>query len=215
MKNFFLSVVFVFLAGVSHATHTLWYYVYFQAEFIQGPWTGAELLPESSLYLEPKQFVIENAGSDPVLVPTYALEKLRENAPKQNAWEYEIEAAGDTLLIVTRQTITDFRRVKNEVIATMTHIGFPLVRFKTPDVDQVFSLQDVDLPFFELVEKQVQAPVVSSVPADTARTAAPPVPPPPAGNPHSHWPDWLVYGLFGLNAALIAWLILGRARKIQ
>lgn len=215
MKNLFLSAAFVFLAGVSHATHTLWYYVYFQTEFVQGPWTGTDILSQGYMYLEPKLFVIENAGSDPVIVPAEALDKLRENAPKLYGWDYKLEAAGDTLLISSVQAISDFGQVKNEVITTMTHLGFPLVRFKTADLDQVFSQQDVDLPFFELVGKQNPPPVAPSLPADTAHAAAGILQPAPAETPHHHWPDWLVYGLSGLNAVLIAWLILGRTRKTR
>lgn len=160
MRLLFILLAFIMGRHV-HATHTLTYYVYVETEYTQGPWTRANLL-EGSQYRYLAAEVHEDLfGSEPTDLVNKLLSRLKEKKPEIYNWSYELIIQGDTVLITPKDQIKNIETVKNEITATLLFNSFKAVMIKINEQTQVLTLNDLSVPYFDLVTKQTQPLIIT------------------------------------------------------
>jgi hypothetical protein len=203
-----ILIVVVFLTSLNaQATHWLTYYIYLETEYIQGPWQRIDILEESNYkYLAPKAY--ENLfGSIPNDMVKTMIENLRENKPNIYNWNYEIDVHGDSVILIVNDKIAHYVTIKNEITATLTLNGFSGVTFRTPNQVETMTLDDLTLPYFDLIiaEKRVQKDLDTIVNIGKKEIKD------RDGNNSTKSP-WLAISI-GFNILLIGWLLFNRIKK--
>ena len=134
------------------ATHNLTYPVYFENEYIQGPWSRIGDLEESNYkYLAP-EFFEDILGTEQIDLVKKMLFRLKERKPEVYNWNYEIIVRNDTVLLSITDTITQYELVKNEITATLTLNGFKAIIYKQFDRTEILTINDLTVPYFDLVD---------------------------------------------------------------
>jgi len=168
-----LTILFLSTIYSASATHWMTYYVYVETEYIQGTWTRTDILEKSDYkYLAPHIFQ-DLFGTEDIGLITTMLSKLKEKNPDDYKWTYELSVQGDTVILTTNETITELTTVKNEITATITLNNFKAVTFRIGDTEQTLTIEDLTLPYLDLVEpgtKTVEPQQVIAVETDTPET---------------------------------------------
>lgn len=149
-----LFVLFILSSAAAlpcSATQDLQYLVYVEDEYYQGPWREAEALTDYELrFLRPMMFT-DMVGTVPIDIPGRILGRLKAHHPEWYGWEYELSIEGDMLVIETGEKLPGLKRLKNEVVLSMTALSdIRRVRFATPGRSVVYTRSDVDIPWFSL-----------------------------------------------------------------
>jgi hypothetical protein len=152
MKKLFLAILLSFAIGQkSFATEWLTYYIYIQKDYLQGPWTRAELLGKSNYeYLHPKQFE-ELFGSESISLANAILDHLRAETPERYAFRSTLALSADTVVIQTPDDIEGFDAVKNELAASFILNHFSAVKIIRRGKAALYGLKDITVPYMDLV----------------------------------------------------------------
>jgi len=192
----------LFLTVKAGATHWLTYYVYVERAYVQGPWARTNLLNGSGYrYLAPE--VHEDLfGTIRDELVEKMLTRLQEDKPELYDWNYNMQIKGDTVYLEPGGSFVLNETIMNEVTATMTINSFAAVCFRFPGGEEVYTLEDLTLPYFDLVSSvSGDPPEVSEEPAQ------------PNGNNTTTNPlvVWLILSVL-TNLALLLFLIF-KSRK--
>ncbi|MBT30250.1 MAG: hypothetical protein CMO01_11370 [Thalassobius sp.] len=143
-------MVLTFSLNVSASTWET-YYVYYETDYSQGPWSRTTILNQSDYkFLAPVMFE-DLFGSIKSGFVYKVIERLRDKKPKLYQWKYELECLGDTVIFKSGDQITSFNTVKNEIVSSLALNGSKVVIFDLEDRKESFSLNDVSLPYLDLV----------------------------------------------------------------
>lgn len=149
--RFPLVVLFLMMWSYVGAAHWMTYYVYHEAYYVQGPWSRTDLLRESGFrYLAAQQHE-DLFGTERVQLVRKMLSRLQDQKPELYDWDYELEIRNDTAIIVPVVNVEPVETIKNEIIATLGVNGFKVVKFGKPGEEGIWTLQDLTLPFLDLV----------------------------------------------------------------
>ncbi|MFO8236501.1 MAG: hypothetical protein R6U04_13975 [Bacteroidales bacterium] len=147
-----LTLLFLLTALNVSATNWLSYYVYSETKYMQGPWSRTDVLGKSGYrYLAPHYYedLFGTVKSDLV---NKMIQRLQEMKPGVYNWDYDLSIEGDTVIFSTGTQIRRFETVKNEITVTLTMNDFDVIIFRLPDKEETLTIDDVTLPFFDLVE---------------------------------------------------------------
>ncbi|HET8964024.1 MAG TPA: hypothetical protein VFM99_09015, partial [Chitinophagales bacterium] len=113
-------MILVLIVSINaNATHTLTYYVYYESEYVQGPWSRADDLINSNYkYLTPVKYN-DAFGTVIAELVNKMLSRLKENNPEVYNWTYSLNVNGDTVIFSPNKKITHWETVKNEITATL------------------------------------------------------------------------------------------------
>jgi len=151
MKGFLTILTLVISLSVN-ATHLLTYYVYYETEYSQGPWKRLNILEESDYkYLAPESFT-DLFGSEDIDLVNKMISRLKDNKPDVYNWNYEVSFSEDTVILTTKAEIEKFETVKNEITATLTLNSFKAVTFRFNNLQETLTIDDLTLPYLDLVK---------------------------------------------------------------
>lgn len=208
-KAVFFLLFFFIVAQKSVATEWLTYYVYVQKEYLQGPWKRADLLGQDSYaYLHAQQYE-ELFGSEPVSLANAILKHLREETPERYTFQSTLVATGDTVVIQTRDTITDFEAVRNELVASLLLNNFSTVKIIQPGSAAFYGLQDISVPYMDLVfPSGREVPLMQSPDSlqSDINTSARQSPPAAGKSPGNKLSLWLILSVI-INILLVVLLL--------
>lgn len=217
MKKLFFIIIFSFSLS-ANATNWLTYYVYFETNYVQGPWSRFDILQKSDFkYLKPFEYE-DLFGSEKVDMVNKMLFRLKGKKPDTYNWDYEINLINDTVILTSNNKIKDIETIKNEITATLTLNSFKAVTFQFPSYQETLTINNLTIPYFDLV---VASPSISS---DLSQSNPTQIDSNKALKPLNSLkdqqfkirPSWLSIGLFIsiiLNIVLIAVLIKRNIRK--
>ncbi|MDA9908849.1 hypothetical protein N9C86_02760 [Schleiferiaceae bacterium] len=155
MKGF-LTILTLVISLSASATHWLTYYVYYETEYIQGPWTRTDILERSKYkYLASEAFE-DLFGSEDADLVNKILSRLKEKKPNTYNWTYELTFQDDTVILTPKGQIKELETVKNEITATLTFNNFKAVTFRFADNQETLTIEDLTIPYFDLVSGQQQ-----------------------------------------------------------
>jgi len=150
----FLTIFILLVSLSANATHWLTYYVYYETEYIQGPWSRFDILETSEYkYLDVLKYE-DLFGSDATDLTNKMLSRLWEKNNTVYDWDYDLILQGDSVIIVPKEEIKEFETVKNEIVATFTSNGYKTVIFRFTDQEKAFTINDLSLPYFDLTTRQ-------------------------------------------------------------
>ena len=156
------------IVGLSaSATHSLTYYIYYETEYIQGPWSRIDLLEESEYkYLDSQSFE-DLFGSENTDLVNKMLSRLKDKKPEIYDWPYQITFQHDTVILALEEDIESLETIKNEITATLIFNNFKAVVFRINDKQETWTIKNLTLPYLDLVsgnqkaskqiEKQIQS----------------------------------------------------------
>lgn len=151
MKYIVTFFLFIIIHCNAFATEWNLYYIYIQKDYVEGTWLRADLLDKSDYkYLHPKQF----GGYYGMLGDGLAediVNHLRGETPERYKFKYTISCVKDTVLISTTDSIADFDAVKNELTASLIMNNFSTVRIIQKGKASSFHLEDISVPYMDLV----------------------------------------------------------------
>lgn len=157
MIKSFLLVLNMILCFNVNATHWATYFVYIETEHVQGPWCRMEMLESSDYkYLSPKQYE-DLFGSEPEDMARTMISHLAENKPELYNWEYKLKVNGDTVIISIEEDIKKIETILNEITLTLTLNSFSAVTFQLPGSARTMILNDIKIPFLDLVINEHKA----------------------------------------------------------
>ena len=149
-----LTILTLLISLSASATHWLTYYVYYETEYIQGPWTRADILEKSKykyLTLEAHEDLFGTEDTDLV---NKMLSRLKERKPDTYDWTYDLTFQGDTVVLTPKGQIEKLETVKNEITATLTLNNFKAVTFHFDNKQETLTINDLTLPYLDLVTGQ-------------------------------------------------------------
>lgn len=208
MKYLLLSIVMITLRLNVLATEWCTYYVYYEAEYLQGTWTRAGLVEGSDYKYLAVQVFEDLFGSDDEQMARKFLSRLQEKNPELYNWQYELAVAGDTVIISSDITPGHEETIKNEITATFTFNNFQAVTFNFAGRSETRTNQDLTIPYFDLVSnKSDSTSRAAVVRQEIAR-------PPTETAEHKQRPvmGWLIASGV-LNLALLAVLLIRRRNR--
>ncbi len=147
-----LTILALILALNANATNWLTYYVYHETKYVQGPWTRTNLLEKSDYKYLAAQEYEELFGSEQIDLVYQILSHLKEKNPKVYSFDYTLSLRGDTVIFATADSVGQYETLKNELTASLTLNGFDVVVFRIGDTQESLSIDDLTLPYFDLVE---------------------------------------------------------------
>lgn len=160
-----LTLLTLIVSINANATHTLTYYVYYETEYVQGPWSRADDLINSNYkYLTPVKYD-DAFGTVITELVNKMLSRLKENNPEFYNWTYNLNVNGDTVVISPKEKITHWETVKNEITATLTLNNFKAVIFQLEDGDKTLTINDITIPFLDLVKNPTE--IIETTATDT------------------------------------------------
>jgi hypothetical protein len=138
----------------SFATEWLTYYVYFETEYIQGPWKRLDIVEQSNYkYLTVESYEDLFGSEDEQLVQKF-ISRLKDKKPDLYKWSYDLSFQGDTVVITTKEQPKNIETIKNEITATLTFNNFKAVQFNFGGKSETLTNNDLTVPYFDLVSKQ-------------------------------------------------------------
>jgi hypothetical protein len=192
----------------SFATEWLTYYVYFETEYLQGPWIRLNMVEPSNYQYLSVEVYEDLFGSEDEQLVQKMISRLRDKKSDLYTWAYDLSFQGDTVVITTQEQLNNLATIKNEITATLTFNHFKAVTFNLGTQSETLTHHDLTLPYFDLVFNTT-APLnngeiseASIEQHSTIKTAV-------TNNP---WSIWLILSLL-INFGLIAWLTLLKTNK--
>ena len=153
MKILLTIMTFIFSLN-SFSTETLTYYVYFETEYIQGPWSRLDIVEQSNYrYLKAEAYE-DLFGSENEQLVQKMLSRLKEKKPDFYSWEYDLSFRGDTVVISTNELTKNIKTIKNEIIATLTFNNFKVLIFNFANKSETLTICDLTIPYFDLVSTE-------------------------------------------------------------
>jgi len=150
-SRLFLACCLLIAVLPAKATHFITYYIYVETDYIQGSWDRQEMLePFGGKYLAPKEYE-ELLGSEAEELVKAILAGLKSEHPNLYAWSYEVDVRTDSVWIVIKDSIPKLETVQNEITASLTLNSFESVTFQLPTGIATLTLDDVSIPYFDLV----------------------------------------------------------------
>lgn len=153
LLTFFLSITSL----CATATHELTYYVYSETEYVQGPWSRTDLLETSGFNYLAAEAYNDLFGSEYIDLVDKMLSRLKDKKPDLYKWNYTLSFQGDTVIIAAQEKIQSFETVMNEITATLTLNNFKAVTFRINGEQKTYTLNDLTLPYFDLISGQPEA----------------------------------------------------------
>ena len=146
-----LTIWIILISWAANATHWLTYHVYIETEYVQGPWTKLEVLDQyNNTYLAPHTY--EGLfGSEDLDFVEAIVSKLKEQVPERYDWTYHLNISVDTVFFALQSKPNQFKSIKNELTASLILNSFEAVVFQFPDQKMVSTLNDLSLPYLDLV----------------------------------------------------------------
>lgn len=155
MKYIIASLFFIFSVK-AQAAHWFTFYVYFETEYIQGPWSKTDVLDQSNykyLTVEKHEKLLGTVDED--LVDTL-IATLKENKPELYNWNYDLKIQQDLVEITIHEIIENPETIKNELIATILLNNFDKLKLNYNQKSETLTLEDLTLPYMDLVFYQSQ-----------------------------------------------------------
>lgn len=146
-----LTILILIMSLSAGGTHWLTYYVYYETEYMQGPWTRTDLLKESGYKFLASEAFEDLFGSEDKELVNQMLHRLKNKKPEIYNWNYDITFQGDTVILKTKEKIEKIETVKNEITATLTLNNFKAVTFHFTDQQETWTINDLTLPYLDLV----------------------------------------------------------------
>lgn len=151
----FLFVGFISIYAKPNPSHYLTYFVYHQRVFSQGNWIHANQLRDNGVYLEAYSYE-DLLGSEKIDLAYKIFELLEKDKPEAYAFSYELDIVKDNFLILSLDSFPEnWNMVRNELTASLLVNGFRLI-FKFPNQSIDAQLSDLKIPYFDLVENNVE-----------------------------------------------------------
>src|SRR5205809_7734335 len=102
MKRLLTIILFLTIKQNIFVTDWVWYYIYIQVDYPQGPWTRTDILDKSGSYkyLHPKQFE-ELFGTEKEDLANAILAHLRKETPDRYKFNCTLSLSSDTVVIQT------------------------------------------------------------------------------------------------------------------
>lgn len=157
MKKILLIIVFSTSLS-SYATHWLEYYVYFETEYSQGPWSRYDNLEQSNYIYLTVQLFEDLFGSLEEQLVEQILIKLKERKPDLYNWNYDFSIEERTVIISTNKIPKNQQTIKNEITASLTLNNFDAVKFILGNEVDTLNANDITVPYFDLVSNQAKLP---------------------------------------------------------
>ena len=151
----FLTILTLTISLNSFATEWLTYYVYFETEYPQGTWTRTDVLEQSNYKYLTVEVYEDLFGSEDEQLVSKFLSRLKNKKPDLYKWTYDLNFQGDTVVITTKEQPKNIETIKNEITATLTFNNFKAVTFNFGDNSETLTNNDLTLPYFDLVSKQI------------------------------------------------------------
>lgn len=152
-----LLTTFALIVSLStSATHTLSYYVYFETEYVQGPWIRVNILDGSDYrYLQAEMYedLFGTVNADLV---SKIFSRLKDRKPDMYNWKYDLSFQGDTVVISSKKRIENLETIRNEITASMLFNNFKAVTFNLDGKSETFNLSNLTLPYFDLVSNNAK-----------------------------------------------------------
>lgn len=208
MKYLLLSIVMITLRLNALATEWGTYYVYYEEEYIQGPWLRSSMLDATDYkYLAVQEFE-DLFGTDAEQMAFKFLSRLQEKKPELYDWRYNLTIHGDTVIISSDIIPGHEETIKNEITATFTFNSFQAVTFNFAGRSETRTNQDLTIPYFDLVSNKSDS--TSRAAVVRQEIARPPV----KTTEHKQRPvmGWLIASGV-LNLALLAVLLIRRRNR--
>jgi hypothetical protein len=147
-----LVFAFLFLLKLtSGATEWCNYYIYVEKDYMQGPWSRADLIYNYSKekYLHP--VLCEDLfGSEKEQLIYAVMGHLKKESVYHYTFKYTVKELGDTAFIQTKDTIPGFKSIKNELIASLLLNNYKVLTIKQATISNSYVLSDLSLPFMDL-----------------------------------------------------------------
>jgi hypothetical protein len=153
MKILLTILTFIFSLN-SFSTETLTYYVYFETEYIQGPWSRLDIVEQSNYKYLKAEAYDDLFGSENEQLVQKMLSRLKEKKPDFYSWEYDLSFRGDTVVIATNELPKNIKTIKNEIIATLTFNNFKVLIFNFANKSETLTIRDLTIPYFDLVSTE-------------------------------------------------------------
>lgn len=154
MKYLISLIIFAFCIK-AQAAHWFTFYVYYETEYVQGPWSKAYILDGSNykyLTVEKHEKLLGTVDED--LVDTL-ISTLREIKPDLYNWEYDLKIDQNVVEITAIGFIENQQTIKNELIATILLNNFETLKLNYNGKSENLTLNDITLPYFDLVSHQM------------------------------------------------------------
>jgi len=146
-----LTILTLIISLNTNATQWFTYFVYFETEYIQGPWTRTDLLEQSAYKYLASEAYEDLFGSEQVDMANKMLSRLKAKKPDVYDWPYDLIIQGDTVILTPGGPIDQLETVKNEITATLTLNNFKAVIFQFTDRQETLTTNDLTLPYLDLV----------------------------------------------------------------
>ncbi len=150
-----LTILTLTISFNSFATEWLTYHVYFETEYIQGPWTRTDILEQSKYKYLAVEAYEDLFGSENEQLVQKFISRLKDKKPDLYNWTYNLNFQDDTVIITTKEQPKNVETIKNEITATLTFNNFKAVTFNFGDTSETLTNNDLTLPYFDLVSKQI------------------------------------------------------------
>jgi hypothetical protein len=154
MKRILVVFLFLICSKNIFATEILSYYIYIQTEYSQGPWLRTDVLDKlgSYNYLYIKEFE-ELFGSEKIDVANSIFMHLKKEteSPKLYKFKCDLSLLSDTVIIQTKDSVSNFILIKDELIASFIFNNFIAVKMIVNGQATIYSLKDISIPYFDLV----------------------------------------------------------------
>lgn len=154
-----LATLTILLSLNASATHYLTYYVYFETEYIQGPWSRTKILDESEYKYLTVEMYDDLFGTVDSQLAEKIISRLKDKKPEVYNWKYELTIQGDTVVITSKSKIENLKTIKNELIASLIFNNFKAVAFIFNGKSVTLNLTDLTVPYFDLISKQPEITV--------------------------------------------------------
>jgi len=154
MWNTLTILIFFIFGQHCYATNEGWFYIYKETEYPQGPWTRTNILEQSGSYkyLEPKQFE-ELLGSEKNQLANSIFFHLQKETESPNLYKFKnsLSVSFDTVILQSNEIITDFEKIKNELVASFTLNNFTAIKVIQGKTIRIYKLSDITIPYMDLV----------------------------------------------------------------
>lgn len=156
IMKYIIAFLLLIFSVKAQAAHCFTFYVYYETEYIQGPWSKTDILDQSNykyLTVEKHEKLLGTVDED--LVDTL-IATLKENKPELYNWNYDLKIQQDLVEITIHEIIENPETIKNELIATILLNNFDKLKLNYNQKSETLTLEDLTLPYMDLVFYQSQ-----------------------------------------------------------
>ena len=156
IMKYIIAFLLLIFSVKAQAAHWFTFYVYYETEYIQGPWSKTDILDQSNykyLTVEKHEKLLGTVDED--LVDTL-IATLKENKPELYNWNYDLKIQQDLVEITIHEIIENPETIKNELIATIILNNFDKLKLNYNQKSETLTLEDLTLPYMDLVFYQSQ-----------------------------------------------------------